>query len=259
MRDGSFKPGRFVDTIALPVQIFHPVFQQFSDKIGDPAFKPDEATIVAVSKLMTADMVIRSSENGTFSTFHPLLANLSGRPAGQWSSRGSLTLDGLVLKQINGCDVPLVCIKYKPRFGKGGCDPAVQAAYSIREFLTLFEARGSQAFRHPPHQRSPSSNRFLRNFAVLLSSSLATVPNSQYSALFSPTSSLFNNSTPSGLERPPLMGMVGFIVSHGHFTRSASPSQTWTATMNKSQRIRAFHPWRPPNPIPAFSPTLRDS
>jgi len=33
--------------------------------------------------------------------------------------------------------IPLVCVEYKRVFGEGSCDPSVQAAYSVREFLVL--------------------------------------------------------------------------------------------------------------------------
>ena len=139
--DGSAKPNG-VETTALPVQIFHLVFQRFSDRIDDPTFEPDKATIAAVSKLMTANMVIRSSESDAFTDLRPLLTDLLGRPVDQRSSRGSRILDGLVSKRIDECDVPLVCVEYKRSLGEGGCDPAVQAAYSTREFLTLDKVCG---------------------------------------------------------------------------------------------------------------------
>ena len=143
--DGLVKPDG-VETTALPVRIFHPVFHQFSDRIVDPSFKPDKATIAAVSQLMAANMVIRSSESDAFTTLRPLLTNVLGRTVDQQSSRGSRILDGLVSKRIDECDAPLVCVEYKRSLGEGGCDPAVLAAYSVREFLTLNKVCGFRVF-----------------------------------------------------------------------------------------------------------------
>ena len=148
--DGYFKPGRPVETIAPPIQIFHPVFQQFSDRINDPTFEPDEATIVSVSKLMSATMELFSSEIEAFNKLHPLLSDLVGKDMVQIPSKGSRTSGTLVRKQIGNTDVPLVRVEYKLALNDGNRDPSVQAAYSVREYLVLEEVCGFRVFLHPP-------------------------------------------------------------------------------------------------------------
>ena len=80
---------------------------------------------------MAVTMQINSSESDAFRTLYSLLAELLGKEVGQLPLKGSRTPDGLVSKQIDKCYAPLLCIKYKPSFGEGGCDPSVQAAYSL--------------------------------------------------------------------------------------------------------------------------------
>ena len=147
--DGYFNPGRPVETMAPPIQIFHPVFQQFSDRINDPTFEPDEATIVSVSKLMSATMELYPSESEAFNKLHPLLSDLVGKDMVQIPSKGSRTSGTLVLKQIGNTDVPLVRVEYKLVLDDGNRDPSVQAAYSVREYLVLEEVCGFRVFLHP--------------------------------------------------------------------------------------------------------------
>lgn len=139
--DGFYVRGKYqiVDTVAPPVQVFHPVFQQFLDRIEDPTFKPSDVGVRAVSEVMSTSVEIRPSESEAFSALRPLLSKLLGRTLTQQPSAGTHTADGLVVKQLGKSTVPLVCIEYKSAFGEGGCHPSAQAAYSTREFLVLNE------------------------------------------------------------------------------------------------------------------------
>ena len=149
MCDGYFKPGRPVEAMAPPIQIFHPVFQQFSDRINDPTFEPDEATIVSVSKLMSATMELYPSESEAFNKLHPLLSDLVGKDMVQIPSKGSHTPGTLAHKRIGNVYVPLVRVEYKLVLDDGNRDPSVQAAYSVREYLVLEEVCGFRVFLHP--------------------------------------------------------------------------------------------------------------
>lgn len=147
--DGYFVPNKHVDTTALPVQVFHPVFQQFLDRINDPTFTPDIATIAAVSELMTQTMVLQKSELDASQILRALVTDILGKDVAQVASRGSRMPDGLVSKRVGHCRIPLVCVEYKRALGEGGCDPSVQAAYSIREFLVLKSVGDFPTFLRP--------------------------------------------------------------------------------------------------------------
>ena len=92
---------------------------------------------------MAITMEIRTTESAAFSELRPLLTNLLGKDVGQLPSKGTRTPDGLVFKKIGNSIVPLLCIEYKRIFGEGGCDPCIQASYSVREYLVLKQVRGS--------------------------------------------------------------------------------------------------------------------
>ena len=128
-----------VVTTAPPIQVFHPVFQQFLDGINDPSSKPETKTIAAVSELLLLTSEIRSSENDALDELRPLLRKLLDTYVGKESSAGSRTTDGVAFKMVGAYRIPLLCLEYKRALGEGGCDPSAQAAYSLREFLILDE------------------------------------------------------------------------------------------------------------------------
>ena len=127
-----------VVTIAPPIRIFHPVFQEFLDRINDPKFEPDEEVALEVSRLMSYSSEVHTYEDANFSELRRILAGLSG---------GNATPDDIMIKRKGSCDIPLVLLEYRRSIGKGGCDPSIQAAYSLREFLYKDEVRVFHIFR----------------------------------------------------------------------------------------------------------------
>ena len=89
----KYGPDPTLATVAPPVQIFHPVFQEFSDRINSPAFEPDEVIISIVSELITVTTEIHPSEEDT-------LAELRGY-MGRAISTGSCILDFTVTKSLS--------------------------------------------------------------------------------------------------------------------------------------------------------------
>lgn len=135
-------------TIAPPVQVFHPVFQEFLDGIDDPALEPDEEVVSAISELMLATMEIHPSGYDAFGELRPLFAKLLGGYVGEVMSNEERTPVGMRFKQLPGCIIPLVCVEYERTFGEGRCDPSTRAAYSVREFLVLKRVCGFRMFLH---------------------------------------------------------------------------------------------------------------
>ena len=121
-----------VVTIAPPIQIFHPIFQEFLDRINDPEFEPDIEVALKVSRLMPYSSVVHTYEDADFSELRRLLVDLSG---------GNATPDGIMIKRKGSWDIPLVLLEYRRSIGEGGCDPSIQAAYSLREFIYKDEVR----------------------------------------------------------------------------------------------------------------------
>ena len=150
MYDGFYahKRGPYptVVTIAPPVQIFHKVFQEFLDRLGDPAFKPDEDVLSATSELISITMEISSSEGATVAKLSRLLSTILGKTLEEVESVGGRIPDGLVFKELEQMIIPLICFEYKRAFGEGGCDPLTQAEFSLREFLVSNKVCGFRMF-----------------------------------------------------------------------------------------------------------------
>ena len=136
-------------TVAPPIQIFHPVFQEFSDRIDSPTFEPEEVDRSFASKLMPSLSAIPSSEEIALERLRPLLSSLLNRPVEQVISVRNRTADGVVLKEVGRYKAPLLTMEYKRAFGEGGCDPSTQASFSVREFLVSDKVRASRVFAPP--------------------------------------------------------------------------------------------------------------
>ena len=135
-----------VITIAPPVQIFHPIFQEFLDRIDNPTFKPDKEIISAVSELMLYTSEIDSSEDKALENLRPRLSQLLDIEVTQQALTGNRAPDGVAYKRLGVHITPLLCLEYKRALGEGGCDPSTQAAYSVREFLVKDDVCGFRVF-----------------------------------------------------------------------------------------------------------------
>ena len=108
-----------VITVAPPIQIFHPGFQEFLDRIDDPNLEPDEAALSFVSELLPTASEIAPSEEIALYRLLPLLDSLLGRVVGT-AAGGKRIPDGMTLKHINSHYTPLITLEYKRAFGEGG-------------------------------------------------------------------------------------------------------------------------------------------
>lgn len=133
-------------TIAPPIQIFHPVFQQFLDGNEDPNFKPDKTTVKSVLDLMYLSSEIHPTEDNALTRLRGLLADLLGGYVSQEISDGSCNPDGLISRRYPNASIPLFVLEYKRSLGEGGCDPSIQAAYSLQRFLYKPDVRALRVF-----------------------------------------------------------------------------------------------------------------
>ena len=116
-------------TVAPPIQIFHPVLQEFSDRINDPKFQPDEEV---VSYLMPRSSKIHSYGDANLARLRRFLTMLS---------QGHESSDDIIFRREQGCSIPLLVLEFGCATYEGGCDPSIQAAYSLRNMLYKDEVR----------------------------------------------------------------------------------------------------------------------
>jgi hypothetical protein len=137
-----------VVTIAPPIQIFHPFFQQFLDATNDRAkLQLDEEGVAEVSHTMMLSSRIYSSEDAEPWEIRRSLDELLG---GQMDRVIPNTSHNAMFKRQGNRNIPLILREYRRGVGKGGCDPSVQAARSLREFLIKSEACAFCAFSVTP-------------------------------------------------------------------------------------------------------------
>jgi hypothetical protein len=122
-------------TVAPPIQIFHPAFQELLDRINDPDFEPDQELIALVLRLLPIASQIHLNEDDALRPLRPILSGLLGGYMSKTMSEGRANPDGIILKQEPTRQIPLVLLEYKRSLGEGGCDPSVQAALSLLKFL----------------------------------------------------------------------------------------------------------------------------
>ena len=121
MCDGYGKPK--VTTIAPPIQIFDPIFQQFLDGTNDPEIKPDEDIVDHVLRLISCSSQLHDFEDPVLPQLRSLFTHLFER---------YVYPEGIVFGRGKEYEIPLLLFKY---ISEGVCDPPFQAAYSLQDFL----------------------------------------------------------------------------------------------------------------------------
>lgn len=130
--DGSFVKKAQVSTIAPPIQIYHPVFQEFKNQINKDD-EPDPGIIGWVSKLVLDMGEIRDEKEGAASLrIH--LEKILGVPVKQRLTEQNRYPDGIVSIVDGVTFVPVIVLEYKRALGEGECDPLVQGAYSALNY-----------------------------------------------------------------------------------------------------------------------------
>lgn len=133
--DGSYVQSKdgtpVISTIAPPIEIFCPVFSEFTRKISDPSFQPTAKALKAVSEFMSIAAAIHSTEKSYTLQARPHLSAILGSFFGNTAATDlNRSADGRVSKQFGSFDIPLIMGELKRALGEGGCDAMRQAAYS---------------------------------------------------------------------------------------------------------------------------------
>ena len=135
--------GPKVITIAPPVQIFHPVFQQFLDRIDDPTFAPDEEVVARVSCLMSYSSRLHPSGDDAPVKLRGHLAVLLQGHMMQGMLFDPRSPGGVVARHEVNRTIPLITFEYRRSICEGGCGPTVQRhiiskTFSLRTRSVLF-------------------------------------------------------------------------------------------------------------------------
>jgi len=129
--DGFYDILHPIDTSALPIEVYHPVFQQFMEDMT--TVEPSEERFIQVQQLMRKLTGVGTIEQPLAKNLRAALGVILGREVQQVVVSGAVS-DGVVKKSLGNCSPPLLVMEYKRGVGEGGCDPMVQASYSVLKY-----------------------------------------------------------------------------------------------------------------------------
>lgn len=131
IHDGFYNFRHPVDTTALPISIYHSVFQSFTDNIT-PA-KPNKELLADVHAWMRTSTEVGQMEEPLAERLRDALSKFLGKEMVQMAVDYAIP-DGVVSEHRPDCTVPLLVMEYNRSLGGGDCDPLTQASHSAWKF-----------------------------------------------------------------------------------------------------------------------------
>jgi hypothetical protein len=123
--------GLYNATIGLPIQIFHPIFDDFTRMVNDPDVQPTIEDLANVHELMCDAGELRPEF-----PYRERLRLVLGRILGTHISVDPLLdrsqPDGIVTLEVCNSLLPYMILDVKREMGQGGCDPTTQAGLYMR-------------------------------------------------------------------------------------------------------------------------------
>ena len=134
--DGFYNMHRHQNTSALPIEIYHPVFQLLVENIATA--RPDEEFIADVQKLMTVSTGVGTVELTLAEDLRIALTKVLGKYMGQVVVDDAIP-DDTVRKTGDEFAIPLLVMEYKQAIDEGGCDPLTQGSHSaLSQWRTIW-------------------------------------------------------------------------------------------------------------------------
>lgn len=127
--DGFYNIDHPKHTSALPLGIYHPVFQRFLERI--PHAEPSRDLVKEVHKLMSQSTGVGAAEAFLAENLRQSLSLILGQHMDETATPFAKP-DGVILAR-GPYPIPLVVMEYKRALGESGCDPSVQGSYSTRK------------------------------------------------------------------------------------------------------------------------------
>ena len=129
--DGFYNISRPAYTSALPVEVYHPVFQRFVENVK--TVQPNEELLNEVRKLMTISTGVGTVEEPLAEHLRSALTRILGKYMGQAATSGAIA-DNVIHKTGKNYSIPLLVMEYKRTVGEGGFDPMIQASHSAWKY-----------------------------------------------------------------------------------------------------------------------------
>ena len=119
-------------TIGPPIQIFHPIFDDFTHMVNDPGVQPTVDDLANVYELM-----YHAGEIQPDIDYRERVRLLLGRILDTQISMGPISKtgcmpDGIVTLDVCNDILPYMILEVKREMGEGGCDPTTQVGLHMR-------------------------------------------------------------------------------------------------------------------------------
>jgi hypothetical protein len=121
-------------TIAPPIRFFHPIFDDFSQKVNNTNHPPTPEDLNNVHDLMSEMDEINPKETPYNVMLRQHLSKILGVTIREEQYPDGSKPDGTVTVETCGVRVPFLIAELKREFGEGGCDASSQVSIAMRRF-----------------------------------------------------------------------------------------------------------------------------
>ena len=132
IHDGRLPPNPKFFTIAPPVQIYHPIFDQFTQIVSDRAIQPTNEDLEQAQKLMKSLSYISTKEHPRNAMICEKLCDILEIDIYEASNADETSNDGVHMFVVNNFCIPLLVIQLKEEFAEGASDPSTQVGLSMK-------------------------------------------------------------------------------------------------------------------------------
>jgi len=122
-------------TAAPPIQIFHPIFDEFIHFVNDPDTQPTFQDLKDVEELMYFMSQVGRKEGGPDGYndgVRRCLRRILNAEVHQGPNSDGTSADGVITLQIGDAHITSLIIELKRELSEGGCDPSTQAGLSMK-------------------------------------------------------------------------------------------------------------------------------
>jgi hypothetical protein len=144
--DGRYDAKNPTDTIAPPIQLFHPAFAHFLDDITNKDLPVPEHILKVTVEYMRKSSAIYEDEGQRTAMLRSLLEDALGITILKRVNADGSNPDGVYEAELRGSKIKviLVLLEHKNELGDGGSDPSRQAGLSFSRFA----CQGDVCFHH---------------------------------------------------------------------------------------------------------------
>ena len=144
--DGRYDANNPTDTIAPPIQLFHPAFAHLLDDVTNQYLPVPEHILKVTVEYMQNSSAIYESEDHRTAALRSLLEDALGVTILKRVNADASKPDGVYEVELRGSKIKviLVLLEHKNELGDGRCNPSRQAGLSF----TQFSAQDDVCFHH---------------------------------------------------------------------------------------------------------------